>query len=123
MLRSLKNNAFYDKIYDFTHRKNAYLIYKPYGLCLSNATLPNTFTSLWNHNDWNVTTGDYGTTGSAKKDIEHNLRALLDEAVSKMDLVSKDEIQRQRIALDNANLKLAHLLQQVEHLELKIKHK
>ena len=58
-----------------------------------------------------------------KKDIEHNLRALLDEAVSKMDLVSKDEIQRQRIALDNANLKLAHLLQQVEHLELKIKHK
>ena len=39
-----------------------------------------------------------------KKDIEHNLRALLDEAVSKMDLVSKDEIQRQRIALDNANL-------------------
>lgn len=58
-----------------------------------------------------------------KKDIEHNLRALLDEAVSKMDLVSKDEIQRQRIALDNANLKLAHLLQQVENLELKIKHK
>ena len=58
-----------------------------------------------------------------KKDIEHNLRALLDEAVSKMDLVSKDEIQRQRIALDNANLKLAHLLQQVEHLELKIKYK
>lgn len=58
-----------------------------------------------------------------KKDIEHNLRALLDEAVSKMDLVSKDEIQRQRIALDNANLKLAYLLQQVEHLELKIKHK
>ena len=58
-----------------------------------------------------------------KKDIEHNLRALLDEAVSKMDLVSKDEIQRQRIALDNANLKLAHLLQQVEDLELKIKHK
>lgn len=58
-----------------------------------------------------------------KKDIEHNLRALLDEAVSKMDLVSKDEIQHQRIALDNANLKLAHLLQQVEDLELKIKHK
>ena len=58
-----------------------------------------------------------------KKDLEHNLRALLDEAVTKMDLVSQDEIQRQRIALDNANLKLAHLLQQVEHLELKINHK
>ena len=26
-----------------------------------------------------------------KKDLEHNLRALLNEAVSKMDLVSKDE--------------------------------
>lgn len=28
-----------------------------------------------------------------KKDVEHNLRALLNEAVSKMDLVSKDEIE------------------------------
>ena len=30
-----------------------------------------------------------------KKDIEHNLRALLNEAISKMDIVSKDEIERQ----------------------------
>ena len=56
-----------------------------------------------------------------KKDIEHNLRALLNEAVSKMDLVSKDEIERQRTALKNANLRLNELLKHVEALELKIK--
>ena len=58
-----------------------------------------------------------------KKDIEHNLRALLNETVTKMDLVSKDEIERQRTALDNANLKLTQLLKQVESLELKINQK
>ncbi|TCH63853.1 accessory factor UbiK family protein [Acinetobacter sp. ANC 4862] len=56
-----------------------------------------------------------------KKDIEHNLRALLNEAVSKIDLVSKDEIERQRTALNNANLRLNELLKQVEALEIKIK--
>ncbi|NNH38781.1 accessory factor UbiK family protein [Acinetobacter terrae] len=56
-----------------------------------------------------------------KKDIEDNLRALLNEAVSKMDLVSKDEIERQRTALNNANLRLNDLLKQVEALEIKIK--
>jgi len=55
-----------------------------------------------------------------KKDIEHNLRALLNEAVSKMDLVSKDEIERQRTALNTANLRLNALLKQVEALEIKI---
>ena len=56
-----------------------------------------------------------------KKDIEHNLRALLNEAVSKMDLVSKEEIERQRTALNHANLRLNELLKQVEALEIKIK--
>ena len=55
-----------------------------------------------------------------KKDVKHNLRALLNEAVSKMDLVSKDEIERQRTALNNANLRLNELLKQVEALEIKI---
>lgn len=55
-----------------------------------------------------------------KKDLEHNLRALLSEAVSKMDLVSKEELDRQRTALNNANLRLNELLQQVEALEQKI---
>ncbi len=56
-----------------------------------------------------------------KKDIEHNLRALLNEAVSKMDLVSKDEIERQKTALQNANLRLTQLQEQVKILELHIK--
>ena len=54
-----------------------------------------------------------------KKDLEHNLRALLNEAVTKMDLVSQDELDRQRTALNNANLRLNELLKQVEALDRK----
>ena len=52
-----------------------------------------------------------------KKDLEHNLRALLNEAVSKMDLVSQEEMQRQKVALDNANLRLSQLQAQLSALE------
>ena len=55
-----------------------------------------------------------------KKDLEHNLRALLNEAVSKMDLVSKDELTRQQIALNNANIRLEQLQQQLAHLEIQL---
>lgn len=58
-----------------------------------------------------------------KKDLEQNVRALLNETVSKMDLVSKDEIERQRTALNNANLRLNELLKQVEMLESKTQNK
>jgi BMFP domain-containing protein YqiC len=58
-----------------------------------------------------------------KKDLEHNVRALLNEAVSKMDLVSREELDRQKTALTQANLRLNDLLKQVEQLELKIQHK
>ncbi len=58
-----------------------------------------------------------------KKDLEHNIRALLNEAVAKMDLVSKEEIERQRTALNNANHRLNDLLKQVEALEEKISNK
>lgn len=58
-----------------------------------------------------------------KSDLEHNLRALLNEAVTKMDLVSRDEIERQKTALANANLRLTELLKQVEVLEAKIQNK
>lgn len=58
-----------------------------------------------------------------KKDLEHNLRALLNEAVSRMDLVSKEEIERQRTALNQANQRLNELLKQVESLEEKISNK
>lgn len=58
-----------------------------------------------------------------KKDVEHNLRALLNEAVAKMDLVSKEEIDRQKSALSNANQRLDQLQQQVKVLELLIQQK
>lgn len=58
-----------------------------------------------------------------KKDLEHNVRALLNEAISKMDLVSCEELDRQKTALTQANTRLNHLLEQVEQLELKIQNK
>ncbi|WOE30686.1 MULTISPECIES: accessory factor UbiK family protein [unclassified Acinetobacter] len=58
-----------------------------------------------------------------KKDLEHNLRALLNEAVSKMDLVSQDEIERQRTQLHQANLRLDQLLEQIALLETRLSDK
>lgn len=58
-----------------------------------------------------------------KKDIEHNLRALLNEAVTKMDLVSQDELNRQKTALNSANQKLRELLEKVEDLEQQLQNK
>lgn len=58
-----------------------------------------------------------------KSDLEHNLRALLNEAVTKMDLVSLDEIERQKTALANANLRLNELLNHVKALEQKLQNK
>ena len=55
-----------------------------------------------------------------KKDLEHNLRALLSEAVTKMDLVSQEEMQRQQTALDNANLRLSQLQAQLLELETQL---
>ena len=55
-----------------------------------------------------------------KKDLEHNLRALLNEAVSKMDLVSKDELTRQQTTLNNANMRLEQLQQQLMQLETQL---
>ena len=58
-----------------------------------------------------------------KKDLEHNVRALLNEAISKMDLVSREELDRQKTALTQANMRLNDLLKQVEQLEVKIQNK
>lgn len=55
-----------------------------------------------------------------KSDLEHNLRALLNEAVTKMDLVSKDEIDRQKTALNSANERLNQLQEQVAALQVLI---
>lgn len=58
-----------------------------------------------------------------KKDLEKNLRALLNEAVEKLDLVSRQEIDRQKTALQSANQRLAGLQKQVELLEETLKNK
>ncbi|OBY72464.1 accessory factor UbiK family protein [Acinetobacter gyllenbergii] len=52
-----------------------------------------------------------------KKDLEKNLRALLNESIEKLDLVSKQELDRQRIALNTANQRLSELQQQMKILE------
>ncbi|WP_336012948.1 accessory factor UbiK family protein [Acinetobacter calcoaceticus] len=58
-----------------------------------------------------------------KKDLEKNLRALLNEAVEKLDLVSRQEIDRQKTALQSANQRLGELQKQVELLEETLKNK
>ncbi|ENU22271.1 membrane fusogenic activity [Acinetobacter gyllenbergii] len=52
-----------------------------------------------------------------KKDLEKNLRALLNESIEKLDLVSKQELDRQRTALNTANQRLSELQQQMKILE------
>lgn len=52
-----------------------------------------------------------------KKDIEHNVRALLQEAISQMDLVSKAELERQQHLLQQATQRMNELSQQVQQLE------
>lgn len=55
-----------------------------------------------------------------KADFEKNIRSLLNEFVSKMDLVSQHELDRQKIVLDQANQKLTQLQHQLIQLESKM---
>ena len=58
-----------------------------------------------------------------KKDLEKNLRALLNESIEKLDLVSKQELDRQRTALNSANQRLTELQQQMKTLEEMVQNK
>ncbi|MFV5369807.1 accessory factor UbiK family protein [Acinetobacter junii] len=58
-----------------------------------------------------------------KKDLEKNLRALLNESIEKLDLVSKQELDRQRNALNSANQRLTELQQQMKALEEMVQNK
>lgn len=58
-----------------------------------------------------------------KKDFEHNVRALLSESIEKMDIVSKEELQRHQQALVLANQRLANLQQQFEQLQQQLAEK
>lgn len=55
-----------------------------------------------------------------KADLEKNIRTLVSEWVTKMDLVSKDELERQKTALEQANLRLEKLQTQLTTLEQKV---
>ena len=58
-----------------------------------------------------------------KKDLEKNLRALLNESIEKLNLVSKQELDRQRTALNLANQRLTELQQQMKALEEMVQNK
>ena len=58
-----------------------------------------------------------------KKDLEKNLRALLNESIEKLDLVSKQELDRQKTALNLANQRLSELQQQMNILEEMVQNK
>ncbi|MEB5476782.1 accessory factor UbiK family protein [Acinetobacter pollinis] len=52
-----------------------------------------------------------------KADLEHHLRVLLNEAIHKMDLVSKEELTRHQHALTQANERIDQLNEQISVLE------
>ena len=58
-----------------------------------------------------------------KKDLEKNLRALLNESIEKLDLVSKQELDRQRTALNLANQRMSELQQQMKTIEEMVQNK
>lgn len=55
-----------------------------------------------------------------KEDLEKNLRALLSEAVSRMDLVSREEFVRQEILLQDAKKTISELSSNIDQLKLHI---
>ena len=58
-----------------------------------------------------------------KNDLEKNLRALLNESIEKLDLVSKQELDRQKNALNFANQRLTELQEKMQMLEEKLQYK
>ncbi|MFB2539704.1 MULTISPECIES: accessory factor UbiK family protein [unclassified Acinetobacter] len=52
-----------------------------------------------------------------KQDLEKNLRAILNEMVEKMDLVSHEQMQRQQQALANAQARISELEQKFQQLQ------
>ena len=61
--------------------------------------------------------------GQPKNDLEKNLRALLNESIEKLDLVSKQELDRQKNALNLANQRLTELQEKMQMLEEKLQYK
>lgn len=51
-----------------------------------------------------------------KADLEKNLRAVLAEMITRLDLVSQEEIERQKFLLANAQKDIAELAKQIDEL-------
>ena len=51
-----------------------------------------------------------------RQDIEKNLKALLESWISQQNLVTRDELERQQIALHNAQQQLHQLQKRLDHL-------
>ena len=55
-----------------------------------------------------------------KEDLEKNLRAVLSEAISRMDLVSREELERQQALLQDARNTIRDLSSQIEQLQQRV---
>ncbi len=55
-----------------------------------------------------------------KEDMEKNVHALLQSALSKLDLVSREEFEVQKAVLSKTRLRLEELEKRVEELEKKV---
>ena len=55
-----------------------------------------------------------------REDLEKNLRAVLSEAISRMDLVSREELERQQVLLHEARTTIRELSSQIEQLQQRV---
>lgn len=55
-----------------------------------------------------------------REDLEKNLRALLSEGISRMDLVSREELLRQEALLQDARQTIRELGSQIEQLQQRV---
>jgi len=58
--------------------------------------------------------------GEITDEVEHNLRAVLSEAVSRLDLISREEFDAQQRVLARTRERLEELEQQVTELERRL---
>ncbi len=55
-----------------------------------------------------------------KEDLEKNLRALLSESITRMDLVSREELERQQVLLHEARQTIRELNSQIEQIQQRL---
>lgn len=60
--------------------------------------------------------GDLFGQQTLRQDLQHNLRALIQSGISKMDLVTRDEFDAQTAVLERTRAKLDQLQTQLEEL-------